>query len=80
LTFENLANNGAHESLFRDADLKTTMFRIVVKSNITMMLAVDLVRHIKEVLPILDEHGFNSVKVSKLRDAVKKHPVLQKAC
>jgi hypothetical protein len=45
LVFENPVT-GKHESLFRDAGMGDTMFRVVVKSNLTMTLAVDLVRHI----------------------------------
>jgi len=71
LTFENLARDGAHESLFRDAAITATMFRIVCKSNLTMSLAEDLICHIEEVLPALDSHGFQSVKkTNRFRDLV----------
>jgi glutamate decarboxylase len=80
LTFENLAT-GKVESLFRDADEKATMFRVVVKSNLTMMLAIDLVRHINWVLPVLDKHGFHSIKTHRFRDVGKMVMMLKhKAC
>jgi hypothetical protein len=78
LTFENLAAGGRHESLFCDADIDATMFRIVVKSNVTMMLAENLVRNIAAVLPILDKHGFKSVKVSKFKELVQKALVVNR--
>ena len=57
------------------------MFRVVVKSNLTKALAVDLVRHINDVLPVLDKHGFKSIKSAQLHDAAKKAMALQhKAC
>jgi hypothetical protein len=81
LTFENLANGGAIESLFRDAGMHDTMFRIVVKSNMTMLMAVDLLRNFHEVFPLLDKHGFQSVKVAAHRELVQKMPHLRhKAC
>ena len=77
--FENPVT-GKHESLFRDADMGDTMFRVVVKSNLTMTLAVDLVRHIREVLPIMDKHGFQSVKTTKLREMVMKVMTAHNTC
>jgi hypothetical protein len=40
------------------------MFRIVVKSNLTMGLAQHLMNHLSEVLPVLDsmEAGYSSMK------------------
>lgn len=80
LSFENPAT-GQHESLFHDAHASTTMFRIVVKSNLTMGLAVDLIRHISEVLPVLDKHGFKSIRTAKMKDAGEhSHWLHHKAC
>jgi hypothetical protein len=79
VTFENPAN-GHHESLFRDSGARATMFRIVVKSNVTMALPVNLVRQIRTVLPSLDEHGYKSVKNNKCRDLVKRLMLQHKAC
>lgn len=47
-----------HESLplFYDADANDTMFRIVVKSNLTRHLAIDLIECVKQSLQRLDEH------------------------
>ena len=56
------------------------MFRVVVKSNLTMMLAVDLIRHINEVLPVLDKHGFKSVKTAVLHEDDKAMALHHKAC
>jgi hypothetical protein len=49
---------------------------------LTMQLAVDLVRHIHDMLPILDKHGFKSIKSSKLHapGAKKAHATLAKPC
>jgi hypothetical protein len=71
LCFENPAT-GAHESLFHDADMSASMFRIVVKSNLTMLLAVDLLRQINDVLPLLDKDGFRSVTSPRFYDVVQK--------
>lgn len=80
LSFEN-PTNGAHESLFHDGNKTDSMFRIVVKSNLTMALAVDLLRHVNAILPVLDKHGFKSVKSARLHDAAKMVMALQhKAC
>lgn len=78
LTFENLAAGDKHESLFHDGTMDATMFRIVVKSNVTMMLAENLVRSIAAVLPVLDKHGFKSVKVSKFKELVNKALIVNK--
>jgi hypothetical protein len=55
------------------------MFRIVVKSNFTMLLAVDLVRHINEVLLVLDKQGFQTMK-GNLKNAMGKSVYHHKAC
>jgi hypothetical protein len=64
LGFENFANNAIQEPLFTDMKSSDTMFRIVVKSNLTMGLAQHLMTHLSEVLPVLDsmEAGYSSMK------------------
>merc|ERR1719277_2435851 len=42
--------------LFKDADMKGTMFRVVVKSNLTRYLARDLEQCVEASLKVLDEH------------------------
>lgn len=46
----------AKEPLFVDADRAGTMFRVVVKSNLTLHLAQDLVRAVKAALDKLEHH------------------------
>jgi hypothetical protein len=80
LSFENLAN-GAHESLFHDVDKMALMFCVVIKSNLTKALMVDLVHHINNILLVLDKHGFKSIKSMQLHNAAKKAIALQhKVC
>ena len=61
LGFENPENKEV-EDLFTD-DQGKTMFRIVVKSNITQSLAENLADHIKKVLEVLDDldGGYESI-------------------
>jgi len=75
LSFENPGTE-AYESLFRDADPSATMFRVVVKSNLTMALATDLVANIDQVLPVMDKHGFHSVRSIQAKATMHNH----KAC
>jgi hypothetical protein len=67
LGFENFTNNAIEEPLFTDLSSNSTMFRIVVKSNLTMGLAHHLIEHLEEVLPVLDsmEAGYSSMKSTK---------------
>ena len=48
--------------LFHDADPSTPMFRVVVKANLSMPMADNLVASIKKSFAFLDAHGagFNS--------------------
>jgi len=60
--------------LFTDVKADSTMFRIVVKSNLTMALAYNLMNQLKDVLPILDGmddgyHNFKTKKNAMKRDA-----------
>ncbi|KAL3802921.1 hypothetical protein ACHAWO_003553 [Cyclotella atomus] len=63
LGFENPATF-EFEDLFTDVDQASTMFRIVVKSNLSMGLAQNLANKIKETLLVLDslDEGYESVK------------------
>lgn len=51
------------ENLFTDVGADATMFRIVVKSNLTRALAEDLTEHFVEVLSALDslKDGYQSL-------------------
>ena len=63
LGFEN-PQTELFEDLFTDVDAEETMFRIVVKSNLTLSLAEDLTKKIEQVLTVLDsmDKGYESVK------------------
>ena len=52
------------DSLFSDVDQSATMFRIVVKSNLTRPLAEDLTKKLAEVLELLDkmDSGYESLR------------------
>eukprot|EP00567_Pseudictyota_dubia_P014191 CAMPEP_0197437360 /NCGR_PEP_ID=MMETSP1175-20131217/4615_1 /TAXON_ID=1003142 /ORGANISM="Triceratium dubium, Strain CCMP147" /LENGTH=587 /DNA_ID=CAMNT_0042966859 /DNA_START=92 /DNA_END=1855 /DNA_ORIENTATION=+ len=67
LGFENFMNGGIMEPLFNDVDATATMFRIVVKSNLTRSLAEDLTGHFIETLTVLDsmEEGYASMRSAK---------------
>jgi hypothetical protein len=56
LNFENYMTDKP-DLLCTDARKMDTMFRIVVKSNLTMYLAQDLVSKLDEVLPLLDQNA-----------------------
>jgi glutamate decarboxylase len=63
LGFEN-PSNGKFESLFTDVNEKDTMFRIVVKSNLTQSLAEDLVDKFDKVIKLLDtlDGGYEALR------------------
>jgi hypothetical protein len=54
LNFEDFTT-GKLDTLCSDARKHDTMFRIVVKSNLTMYLAQDLASKLDEVVPLLDK-------------------------
>ena len=54
LNFEDF-NTGKMDTLCSDGRKHDTMFRIVVKSNLTLYLAQDLTDKLDEVLPLLDQ-------------------------
>jgi hypothetical protein len=68
LGFENPMNE-RFENLCSDANEATTMFRIVVKSNLTQSLAENLAEKIENIVTILDDMdgGYESIH-SKLND------------
>ena len=73
LGFEDPSNHNEElEDLFTDVDKDDTMFRIVVKSNLTMGLAEDLTNKLEEVLEVLDsmDEGYMSLrtKANMLRE------------
>lgn len=53
LAFENFTKGGKLEPLASDVGTHATMFRVVVKSNLTYNLAQDLVSHMKSVSKLL---------------------------
>ena len=55
LSFENYAADEKLEMLCGDIDHNATMFRIVVKSNLTLYLAQDLVTEFDKALGLLDQ-------------------------
>ena len=61
--------NERFENLCSDANEATTMFRIVVKSNLTQSLAENLAQKIENIVTILDDMdgGYESIH-SKLND------------
>jgi glutamate decarboxylase len=63
LSFDDFTNNGKLESLLQDVHLDDSMFRVVVKSNLTMSLAEDLADHIDKVIPMMDsmKDGYHSL-------------------
>jgi hypothetical protein len=68
LGFEDPFDGSAFKPLCGDASSDATMFRIVVKSNLTMSLAENLIATFEATLPILDsmEAGFLSANTAKL--------------
>jgi hypothetical protein len=71
-------SDGAFKGLFSDVSSDATMFRVVVKSNLTMSLAENLVATFQATLPILDsmQEGFRSVHTAKLALRHLKKPSL----
>ena len=59
--------------LFSDMPANQTMFRIVVKANLTQALAVDLLDAVKETLNFLDSHGESYAKIHHQRKAKQHH-------
>lgn len=55
LNFEDFSKGGQLQMLCTDTTPMDTMFRVVVKSNLTMYLAEDLVSKLGEVVPLLDK-------------------------
>jgi hypothetical protein len=56
LNFENYVT-GELDTLCSDGRRSDTMFRVVVKSNLTLYLAQDLIGKLDEVLPLLDQNA-----------------------
>jgi len=50
-------NTGERKALFSDADRDTTMFRVVVKSNLTRAMARDLLQAFENAVEAMDELG-----------------------
>ena len=76
LGFEDPSNHNEElEDIFTDVDKDATMFRVVVKSNLTMGLAEDLTSKLEEVLGVLDtmDEGYMSLrtKAKMLRELKK---------
>ena len=71
------------DSLFSDVDQSATMFRIVVKSNLTRPLAEDLTKKLAEVIELLDsmDSGYESLRSKVHALGLKKEdvPILTKA-
>jgi glutamate/tyrosine decarboxylase-like PLP-dependent enzyme len=67
LGFEDPCGGDEELSLCSDVGPETTMFRIVVKSNLTMRLAQNLKKQFEITLPILDsmEDGYRSMHSAK---------------
>ena len=64
------------EPLFHDASKDTTMFRVVVKANLTRRLAADLLNAIKDTLAYLERTGagFAELHGKKERQHHHNHP------
>lgn len=77
LSYENYMKDGEEDSLFTDEDQEATMFRVVVKSNLTAALANNLIKAFEEVLPFLDDlaEGYQSVTSEKSKGDAGKHHV-----
>jgi glutamate decarboxylase len=63
LSFDDFTNHGQLDSLLEDAPTNASMFRVVVKANLTMSLAEDLADHIDKVIPLMDsmKDGYHSL-------------------
>lgn len=57
--------------LFTDADLETSMFRVVVKANLSRQLAVDLLESIREATRFLERTGAAYASMHKGTKAAK---------
>jgi glutamate decarboxylase len=69
------------EPLFRDREGDQTMFRIVVKSNLTAKLALHLLDTLEHACQFLDEHeNFTTQKLKKRLDATANGQVHHKPC
>lgn len=73
LSFPNPANEEMVESLLTDVTPESTMFRIVVKSNLDSSLAQHLANHIEEIVPVLSrmENGINNITSQKEMETIK---------
>jgi len=73
LAFENFRKGGELEPLASDVGTHATMFRVVVKSNLTYHLAQDLASHMKSVIKVLSHmKGYADFKagIRKFKGAV----------
>jgi glutamate/tyrosine decarboxylase-like PLP-dependent enzyme len=63
MNFDNFTKAGELEALLIGAPIDASMFRVVVKSNLTMTLAEDLADHIDSVIPLMDsmKDGYHSI-------------------
>ena len=63
LNFHDFVQNST-EPLFKDESGSSTMFRVVVKSNLSRVLADDLIANLESTLKLLDKlvSGYTSVK------------------
>ena len=57
MSFHDVAKDDQEEPLFSDQDKDETMFRIVVKSNLTMPMAQNLISTMDAALKFLENHG-----------------------
>ena len=64
-------NTNVREALFCDADKETTMFRVVVKSNLTRSMAHDLVKTIEQAVEDMDEQAQHGLDVVLQRQKTK---------
>lgn len=81
LTFENYDHDAIKETLFTDVDMTDTMFRIVVKSNLTLGMAQQLMGQLDEVIQVLDDmkDGYESVHRMRLKAKTANHIEVWKA-
>lgn len=71
LGFEDFTQGGKWDSLFTDVDSEASMFRIVVKSNMTLSLVEDLQEQLLGVLTILDKSRGEFHELRILRESVR---------
>lgn len=72
-------NTGENGALFRDMHKDATMFRVVVKSNLTRSMAQDLLAAFELAVMKLDELGVGYAVYHRLRDKVARIRNMQKA-